>query len=168
MAVMSWQPKTWKPPTEWALLQQGIGCPLCADLHSEENPFSYRVKELRQSVVQFSKNQHMRGWTVVIFKRHANELFELTPVELGEFWQDVAEVAKALYVMYQPAKLNYCIFGHHIPHVHCHLIPHYFGEDANKPVNMNKQEVFLTADEYQARIQTLQGLLGDQRIEIGD
>jgi diadenosine tetraphosphate (Ap4A) HIT family hydrolase len=62
-------------------------------------------------------------------KRHACELFELGEQELLEFWQDVARVAKALDTVYQPTKINYCIFGHLCPHIHCHLLVHSFADD---------------------------------------
>jgi len=42
------------------------------------NEFSYKVAELDWSVPRLARNQSYRGWSVVIFKRHANELFDMT------------------------------------------------------------------------------------------
>jgi len=146
--IMRWKKNPWKSPEEWNQLQQGLDCPFCANMSQDENEFSYKVIELQQSFVRFSKNQHMKGWTTVVFKRHANELFELSNQELAEFWQDVAKTADALDKVYKPVKINYCIFGHHFPHIHCHLLLHFFGEDASKPVKMDEKEKFLAESEY--------------------
>ena len=145
----------WKSPDEWAYLKSGVTCPMCQDIHLEENPFSFLVTELKQSYVRLPRNQFMRGWTIVALKRHACELFELGEQELLEFWQDVAQVAKALDRVYQPTKINYCIFGHHCPHIHCHLLVHSFADDPSKPIDMNEQEVLLSRAEYQAMVQQL-------------
>lgn len=94
----------WKSPHEWEKLKQGIDCSLCEDMHLEENRFSFKVAELQQGIVRLGRNQYLPGYTVVIFRRHANELFELSVQELTEFWQDVSRVAKVLYDLYQPTK----------------------------------------------------------------
>jgi diadenosine tetraphosphate (Ap4A) HIT family hydrolase len=44
------------------------------------------------------------GWSVVILKRHANELFELRDDELSGFWRDVANAARALHAVYKPVR----------------------------------------------------------------
>ena len=152
LSMMTWKPAVWKSPGEWTTLRRGIDCSLCQDMHEDENPFSFKVCELQQSIVRLPKNQYLRGWTIVILKRHANELFELTPRELCEYWQDVSRVAYALDTIYHPTKINYCIFGHHNPHVHCHLLVHSYDDDPNKPINMHEQEVLLSKDEYQTMI----------------
>jgi diadenosine tetraphosphate (Ap4A) HIT family hydrolase len=101
----------WQPPEAWTKLKAGIDCPMCADLHVDENPFSFKVAELRQSFVRLPKNQSMRGWTIVALKRHASELFELGEQELSDFWQDVAQVARALDQIYQtiPTSPSICM-----------------------------------------------------------
>jgi len=139
----------WTPPEQWADLKQGIGCMFCADAHLDENPASFKVADLGYSIVRLPRNQYMRGWTVVVLKRHANELFELSSDELAGFWQEVAAVARALNDIYHPAKINYCVFGHHCPHIHCHLLVHSFDDDPTKLIDMHEEETFLTAAEYE-------------------
>lgn len=97
----------------------------------------------------------MRGWTIVALKRHACELFELTPEELSGFWTDVALVAKGLDQIYQPVKINYGVFGHHCPHIHCHLLVHSFADDPSKPLDMNEQTLLLPPEEYNVMIDEL-------------
>jgi len=139
----------WTPPERWADLKRGIGCAFCADAHLDENPASFKVADLDYSIVRLPKNQYMRGWTVVVLKRHANELFELGEDELAGFWREVALAARALDDIYHPAKINYCVFGHHCPHIHCHLLVHSFDEDPSKLIDMHEGEVFLTDAEYE-------------------
>lgn len=155
LSMMTWTPATWKSPDEWSKLRAGIGCLICEDMDEDENRFSFKVAELQQSIIRLPKNQFLRGWTTVLLKRHANELFELSGQELSEYWQDIARVAKALDTIYQPTKINYCIFGHHSPHIHCHLLVHSYADDPNKPINMHEHELLLASNEYQAMIAQL-------------
>ncbi|HEX5417310.1 MAG TPA: HIT family protein, partial [Chloroflexota bacterium] len=139
----------------WIKLKGGIDCPMCADIHLEENEFSFKVVELRTSYVRLPKNQYLRGWTIVALKRHASELFELSEAELLGFWQDVAQVAKALDRIYRPAKISYGVMGFRCPHLHCHLCVHSYADDPHKPIDMNEQTVLLADDEYAAMIAEL-------------
>ncbi len=152
----------WLPPEIWEPLKRGEHCPMCADMHLDENPHSYLVAELSQSFVRLPRNQYLRGWTIVACKRHVSELFELQPDELGAFWRDVTQVAQALERLYRPAKLNYGLFGNVCPHLHCHLLVQSYQDDPEKPINMHEQEVLLAAHEYQAMIQELRALLVGQ------
>src|ERR1051326_3102240 len=134
----------WLPPAEWEKLKQGIDCPMCGDIHLDENPFSFLVAELRQRLVRLPKNQYLKGWTIIALKRHANEMFELSDQELLGFWQDVAQVARALDQLHSPAKINYGVFGSRCPHLHCHLIVRSYADDPTEPLDMLKEEVLLS------------------------
>jgi diadenosine tetraphosphate (Ap4A) HIT family hydrolase len=153
----------WKPPREWEQLRQGIDCPICEDMHWEENRFSFKVAELRQGIVRLAKNQYMRGYTVVMLRRHANELFELSAQELAEFWQDVARVARVLYDLYQPTKVNYLVFGHHCPHLHCHLLVHSYEDDPSTLVDMHAETVLLAPEQYRDIIADMR-----KRLQVSD
>lgn len=157
----------WKSSQIWAELKKGINCPLCTDLPLKENRFSFLVAELQQSYVQLPKNQYYYGYTIVGFKRHANELFELSPQELSEFWQDVSLVAQALNEIYHPAKIDYCIFGHHCPHLHCHLVLQTFDSDPSAPIKTDAKEVFLKPEEYQTMIQKLNDTMAKLKADPG-
>ncbi|MDO9026648.1 MAG: HIT family protein [bacterium] len=153
----------WKEPEEWSRLKAGLDCPMCRESGMEENPHSYKVVELKRSIVRLNKNQYMRGWATLVLKRHAAELFELEREERAEFWNEVSLVAKALNDIYRPAKLNYCIWGNLMPHLHCHLFPRFFGDDPGQPINHNEREVLLSREEYRALIRDLQGRLKPER-----
>lgn len=152
----------WMAPDRWARLKRGEGCAFCADIHMEANEFSLLVAELEWSYVRLARNQYRRGWTIVALKRHACELFELTDVESAGFWRDVAVVANALDHVYQPAKINYAVFGNLCPHIHCHLVPLFFSDDPTLPLNMQAEEVRLEEHEYQRIIEVLRQVLDGQ------
>ena len=153
----------WKTPEEWARLKSGQNCPMCLESGMEENPYSYKIIELNRSIVRLNKNQHMKGWTTLVLKRHAAELFELEPEERAGFWDEVSMTAKALNEIYRPAKINYCIWGNIMPHIHCHLFTQTFDDDPSKPINQNEKEVFLSLDEYRLLISDLQDRISPDR-----
>lgn len=143
---------TWQDPEKWQKMIDGTVCSFCEDMHLEENRFSFKVIELPYSFVRLPKNQHKRGWVVVALKRHATELYELTPAELSGFFEEVVMVAKALQEVFKPVKLNYCIFGNLCPHLHCHVIPQYLTDDPHAPIKMDEVEELLTEQEYRDMI----------------
>lgn len=138
----------WKQKDEWENLKKGIGCPMCADFPLVENKFSYLVTELDQSYVRLPKNQYYKGWTIVGLKKHASELFELDEKTLLGFWKDVSIVSKALDNIYNPTKIDYCIFGHHCPHIHCHLFVQSYDSDPSLALKPDEKEILLNSKEY--------------------
>ena len=132
---------------------------MCADVHLPTNQFSLLVAELEHSYVRLPKNQYRRGWVILALKRHANELFELEAAELCGFWREVAAVAQALDRLYQPAKINYAVFGNLCPHVHCHVVPQFAEDDPTRPLNMQEREVLLSPAEYTAQVSALREVL---------
>lgn len=145
----------WQDPARWARMQEGADCPMCLDGYLPVNDFSFLVVELAHSYVRLPRNQFMRGWTVLILKRHACELYELTPAELAGFFAEVARVAQAVAGIYRPAKLNYGVFGNLCPHIHCHIVVQQTGDDPTKPLNMNEREVLLDDTEYARMVSDL-------------
>jgi diadenosine tetraphosphate (Ap4A) HIT family hydrolase len=146
----------WTSVDEWNQLKVGIGCPMCTDIHLDENEFSYLVAEFEHTYVRLPKNQFRRGWTIVVLKRHASELYELTELELSAFWRDVTLVARALDGLYRPAKVMY---GNLCPHIHCHLVLQTFADDPHQPLDMNAEVVVLQPAEYRQAIDSLRQAL---------
>jgi diadenosine tetraphosphate (Ap4A) HIT family hydrolase len=132
---------------------------MCADAHLDDNPFSLKIADLRSSIARLVRNQYMPGWCVVVLRRHACELFELSADELADFWSDVAALAQAIQAVYQPVKINYAVYGNLCPHVHCHVVPRFAGEDPRKPIDMAEHEVLLSEPDYAQRIQALRRAL---------
>lgn len=145
----------WQDPTRWERMKDGSNCPMCLDGHLPANDFSFLVVELAHSYVRLPRNQFMRGWTILILKRHACELYELTSTELAGFFTEVARVAQAVAGIYRPAKLNYGVFGNLCPHIHCHIVVQQVEDDPTKPLHMNEREVLLDDAEYVRMISEL-------------
>jgi diadenosine tetraphosphate (Ap4A) HIT family hydrolase len=68
-------------------------------------------------------DQFFPGWTVVVFQRHATELFHLAPTERAQLMEEVTLVAKVLAHLFEARKINYELLGNQLPHLHWHLIP---------------------------------------------
>ena len=75
-------------------------------------------------------DQFFPGWTVLVLKRHATELFDLTKDERGQLIEEVSEVALALTMAFEPVKINYELLGNQLPHIHWHVIPRLTGDPA--------------------------------------
>ena len=141
----------------------GDGCVMCEDVHLPEHEHSFLVSELEQTYVRFPRNQYVSGWTILVLKRHASELYELSSDELAGFWKETSVVAEALNEIYAPAKMNYMVFGNRCPHIHSHLFPVTYDHDPFQPINMQEQEVFLEEDEYREIIENIRRRLPDPK-----
>ena len=69
------------------------------------------------------EDQFFSGWTVLVLKRHATELFHVSTEERAGMIEEVARVAKVLAGEYRAIKINYELLGNQVPHIHWHLIP---------------------------------------------
>ncbi|MBV9952126.1 MAG: hypothetical protein JO291_09265, partial [Acidimicrobiia bacterium] len=74
----------------------GVGCPMCADAHLASNEHSDLIAELPGSYARLARNQTHAGYSVLILKRHAVELHDLTAEELRLFWVDVATLGRTI------------------------------------------------------------------------
>jgi diadenosine tetraphosphate (Ap4A) HIT family hydrolase len=145
----------WWPEQEWARMQSGAGCPMCADAHLPTNEHGDLIAELPGSYARLSRNQSRSGYTVVIAKRHAVELHDLSADELRVFWTDVAAVGRAISVLFSPVKLDNLVMGHLCPHVHCHVYPQYATDDPRALVNVQAGSVRLDDVEWKARLASM-------------
>jgi len=107
-------------------------CPMC-DLIVKEGEL--HVADLPTARVYFNEDQFFPGWVYVVLRRHATELYELSPAERAAHVEDVSRVAGALAAVYRPAKMNYELLGNQVPHIHWHLVPRLAGDpDPQWPV----------------------------------
>lgn len=86
-------------------------------------PPDHRLAEYPVSVAYLHEDQFFPGWIVLVFKRHATELFELSRDERRQLIEEVTDVARALASVFRPVKINYGLLGNQLPHVHWHVIP---------------------------------------------
>ena len=82
-----------------------------------------RIAELSESVVYLHADQFFPGWSVLVLRRHATELFELERARRARLMEEVSDVARALALEFGARKVNYALFGNQLPHVHWHVIP---------------------------------------------
>lgn len=95
-------------------------CKACLGSWPRQDHF---IVDLGLSKVYLHDDQFFPGWTVVVFQRHATELFHLTPTERTRLIEEVNHVAKTLAELYHATKINYELLGNQLPHIHWHVIP---------------------------------------------
>ncbi|MDK2742317.1 MAG: HIT family protein [Nitrospira sp. BO4] len=88
------------------------------------------IADLGLSKAYLHDDQFFPGWAVLVFQRHATELFQLAPTERFQLIEEVNRVAKALAEVYQAKKINYELLGNQLPHIHWHVIPRRAGDPA--------------------------------------
>ena len=102
-----------------------------AEIHRSASGGVYRkVRDLPASVAILGHDQFYRGYTVVIARTHATELYHLADTELTQYLADMVRVARALDGALHPRKMNYECLGNAVAHLHWHLVPRY-ADDPN-------------------------------------
>jgi diadenosine tetraphosphate (Ap4A) HIT family hydrolase len=95
-------------------------CSACSGTWPHSDHF---IADLGLSMAYLHDDQFFPGWTVVVFKRHATELFHLAPTERIQMMEEVSRFAKLLAETFDARKMNYGLLGNQMPHIHWHLIP---------------------------------------------
>lgn len=95
-------------------------CKACQGTWPQPDHF---IADLGLSQAYLHDDQFFPGWTVVVFRRHATELFHLAPTERIQLMEEVALIAKSLAQVFDVRKINYELLGNQLPHIHWHLIP---------------------------------------------
>lgn len=124
----------------------GIDCPMCPDEHADDV-----VAELASGRVHLQNDADYRGYCILICRRHAVEVHDLTEAERKDWIEDTARVCKAISKVCQPGKLNLSMLGNMVPHLHCHFMPRYptDPEWGHPPAFKSPdQRRLLTAEEY--------------------
>jgi len=84
-----------------------------------------KVQDLPASVAILAPDQYYRGYTLVVSKTHATELYELPDRESAQYFNDMLRVARAIAAAFRPRKMNYEVLGNTVAHLHWHLFPRY-------------------------------------------
>jgi diadenosine tetraphosphate (Ap4A) HIT family hydrolase len=147
------------------------GCPFCpmvAALSTAETyqapsgAMSRRVALLPTAVAVLGNDQFYPGYALVIARRHATELYDLSDSESAAYFQDMLRVARAIDRAFSPRKMNYELLGNTVAHLHWHLFPRY-ADDPNptRPTWEHAHAPKLLAEhEYARTIQALRRHLG--------
>jgi len=104
-----------------------IPCAACQGTWPRQDHF---IAALGLSKVYLHDDQFFPGWTIVVFQRHATELFQLAPTERFQLIEEVNRVADISAQVYQAKKMNYALLGNQLPHIHWHIIPRLAGDPA--------------------------------------
>lgn len=95
-------------------------CPACAGLWPAPEQ---RIADCGTSIAYLHDDQFFPGWTVLVLKRHATELWQLEPGERAALIEEVSRMARALGTAFDAVKVNYELLGNQVGHIHWHLIP---------------------------------------------
>lgn len=133
-------------------------CPMCGRWESDAD---LRIAELGHSYVILNRDQFFPGYTLLFSKTHVTELFHLDHRVRGELMEEVSRVAKALYDVFRPDKINYELLGNMVPHMHWHLVPRFTSDQAwPRPIWAEPHdERSLTPEEYRRSIARIQEAL---------
>lgn len=123
------------------------------------------IAHLGLSRAYLHEDQFFPGWTVVVLKHHATELFHLAPTERTQLIEEVNLVAKTLAQVYGAKKINYELLGNQLPHIHWHIIPRLVSDPAPlEPVWLVQHEPKLASGiDLQSRVQRLQQAIQSSR-----
>ena len=133
----------------------------CRACRGEWPPAETFIAECGPANAYLHVDQFFPGWTLLVLKRHATELWELERAERHELMDGVADVARALAAVYDARKMNYELLGNELPHIHWHLVP----RRADDPVprravwTLAHEACRLAADEQRARIDAIRARL---------
>jgi diadenosine tetraphosphate (Ap4A) HIT family hydrolase len=150
------------PRQRWDALVRGEGCPLCAAVASDVavDEHGATVADLGISRLRLASNQFVHGYSVLICHTHAREPYELDPADAARYFDDLVQAGRALEHVLQPAKMNFEILGNEVPHLHCHLIPRYYGDPApGRPIDPWEKTVRLPEEEAEELVRALRSAL---------
>jgi len=97
--------------------------PFCKACSGKWPRTDHFLSDCGHTTAYLHEDQFFSGWTVLVMKRHATELFHLSIEERAGMIEEVARVAEVLAREYRAIKVNYELLGNQVPHIHWHLIP---------------------------------------------
>lgn len=126
-------------------------CQVCTQRWPNED---YFITELTHSKIYLHEDQFLPGWSVLVLKQHARELFDLSPQLRHELMEEVNFLAKILQQTFQAIKINYSLLGNLVPHIHWHVTPRLNNDPSplTPPFAIPHEAKILTPDERLQRI----------------
>ena len=120
-----------------------------------------RIAELEHSYVILNRDQFFPGYSLLFTKNHVTELFHLDRDVRTGLMEEVSRVAKAVYDVFSPAKINYELLGNMVPHIHWHIVPRFASEPIwPRPIWAEPHdELQLPANDYKRHIERIRGAL---------
>jgi diadenosine tetraphosphate (Ap4A) HIT family hydrolase len=140
--------------------KSGVECPMCPDTGDAD-----LVAELPSGRVHLQNDADYRGYCILIFRRHAVEIHDLTKAERGQWIEDLSNMGRAISEVCAPAKLNVTMLGNMAPHLHCHIMPRYPEDpDWGRPPAYRRpsERRPLSTEEYESLRSALRAALSEQ------
>ncbi len=136
-----------------------LSCKICENAWPQKDHF---IGDLGLAWAYLFEDQFFAGWTVLIFKDHRTELFQLTQKERGALMEEVSWAGEALTKIFDVRKINSELLGNQVPHIHWHVIPRLISDpDQLNPVwSVPHKPVGLTASLLSERLHLLRAALG--------
>jgi diadenosine tetraphosphate (Ap4A) HIT family hydrolase len=137
----------------------GEACPACT---GQWPAAAQRITDCGLTVAYLHDDQFFAGWTFLLLKRHATELWQLETAERAALIEEVSRVARAVGAAFGAVKMNYELLGNQIGHIHWHLIPRRADDPAPRaPVwTVSHEPRRLTPAEMAARAAQIRSHLG--------
>jgi diadenosine tetraphosphate (Ap4A) HIT family hydrolase len=134
----------------------------CRACRSDWPPADTFIADCGPARAYLHEDQFFPGWTLLILKRHATELYELECDERIALMEAVTAVAQALAHVYDAVKMNYELLGNLLPHIHWHLVPRRADDPIpRRPVwTLEHDARPLPPAERRARIEAIRARLG--------
>lgn len=118
-----------------------------------ENPYSFKICDLKYSTLYLFREQIYRGRCILAAKRHAAEYYDLPAEEAAGFMEDLTLVSRTLERLFKPDKMNYASIGDSSGHLHIHVVPkHRDNERWGDMFEVNAHRGYLDQEEYQSLI----------------
>lgn len=112
-----------------------MDCPFCHKLTRLHELPDDIVWQFVHSVAFLGPWQFYHGYCILVWRRHATELSQLSETERRGYLDEMCLLAEAIKQCFSPHKLNYELLGNQVPHLHWHLFPRYRDDpEALKPV----------------------------------
>jgi len=155
-------PENWMPHEKWNALVLGEGCPLCGLVKTPggDSEDIYFIADLAMSRLVLKHNQYVKGYCLLVYLKHVREPYELPQDEQEQYFDDMMTAGMSLEKVFGADKMNFQILGNAVPHLHCHIVPRYYGDAApNHPIDPNASQVILKPEEYRARVESIREML---------
>lgn len=104
-------------------------CPACSGQWPAPE---YLIADCGVTLAYLHDDQFFAGWSFLVLKRHATELWQLEAAERAQLIEEVSRVARGLGAAFGAVKMNYELLGNQIGHIHWHLVPRRSDDPASK------------------------------------
>ena len=122
--------------------------------------FAYPVCQMKTGYLYLFKEQSKRGRVILAYKDHVSEMIDISDEDRNAFFAEVAQVARAVHKVFNPAKVNYGAYGDTGCHLHMHIVPKYKdGDEWGGTFQVNPDKVYLTDEEYEAMAEQIRRAL---------